>query len=214
MISLDATLEEYLEQASKLESLRRKKKDYQRQFDAKIRESRLAAISTTLDEQGVNKLNRADYEGALGTLMEIISSIDSRTDLLMCNKISMVPREPSPDDGVVSFAHADGEAVAKIVVFKRAMLQFKGNALRRDKEVIVQHCQEVEEISQLRERCRRDGITGAAVFTLTKTAATLACSRLLEEIGQTFLNVLAFPNHTEDNFYHPGGFSKTNPLTI
>ena len=99
------------------------------------------------------------------------------------------------------------------MVSKRAMLQFEGNALRRDKEVIIQHCQEFEEISQLRERCRDEGITGAAVFTLTKTATTLACSRLLEELVQTFLNVVAFSNHTEDNHYHPGGFSKTNPLT-
>ena len=93
------------------------------------------------------------------------------------------------------------------MVSKRAMLQFEGNALRRDKEVIIQHCQEFEEISKLRERCRREGVTGAAVFTLIKTATTLACSCLLEEIGQTFLNVLAFPNHTEDDHYHAGGFS-------
>ena len=98
LISLDATLEEYLEQASKFKSLRRKKKDYQRQFDAKIRESQLTAISTTLDEQGVNKLDRADYEDALGTLMEIISSIDSRESRWY---------------GEVRFAHADGEAVRR-----------------------------------------------------------------------------------------------------
>ena len=203
---------EYLEKATIILEAQKVVSERQKLINEYVKKKNRAFLGKFADMKNVPVLRREDYVEALKLLAQIIVKVKAE-DLLMINKVMLKPSESGRSDNgdVIEWEHADNEAVAKIVESGRAVLQYNGIALRAGKQVLIKHCTEVEDIDRLRAQCLDQKIaTGAAIFTPT-SHTTHQCAYYGEELGQRLLNMLNMPNHTEDNSWHGGNDSLTNP---